>query len=187
MQRRGDTGNTFEREFIESLTTKVTWSTSTAARSFGAPGALVARSLGDMPQPRPLAVAVIRHPRTGAIFVDETTEPGTGRVHHRAVGGGIEFGELAAQTLVRELSEEYGLQITVGAQLGVLESLFVYDGRAGHELVLVHEAEFASSGDYEVERIPCHDVANTVGTWRPREGSPYPLYPEGLDNLMPES
>ncbi|MCR6492860.1 NUDIX domain-containing protein [Cellulomonas sp. P24] len=137
-----------------------------------------------MSQPRPLAVAVIRHPRTGAIFVDETTEPGTGRVHHRAVGGGIEFGELAAQTLVRELREEYGIQVTVGAQLGVLENLFVYQGQAGHELVVVHEAEFASSEDYSVERTPCNDDPDTVGTWRPREGSPYPLYPDGLDNLM---
>ena len=139
-----------------------------------------------MAQRRPLAVAVIRHPRTRAIFVDETTEPGTGRVHHRAVGGGIEFGELAVQTLVRELSEEYGLQITVGAQLGVLENLFVYDGRAGHEVGLVHEAEFASSEDYSIEQIPCNDDPDTVGTWRPREGSPYPLYPDGLDNLTPE-
>ena len=137
-----------------------------------------------MPQPRPLAVAVIRHPRTGAIFVDETTEPGTGRVYHRAVGGGIEFGERAAQTLVRELSEEYGLQITVGARLGVLESLFVYDGRAGHEVVLVHEAEFAASEDYSIERVPCRDDSDTIGTWRPRDGSPYPLYPDGFDDLV---
>jgi hypothetical protein len=85
-----------------------------------------------------------------------------------------------------ELSEEYGLQVTVGAQLGVLESLFVYDGRACHEVVLVHEADFAASADYSIERVPCRDDSGTVGTWRPRDGSPYPLYPDGLDDLMLE-
>lgn len=149
-------------------------------------GVRFARSLGHMPQLRPLAVAVIRHPGTGAIFVDETTEPSTGRVYHRAVGGGIEFGERAAQTLVRELDEEYGLQVRVGVQLGALENVFVYDGRPRHEVVLVHEAAFATPEDYSIERVPCRDAADTVGTWRPREGSPYPLYPDGLEDLMRE-
>lgn len=137
-----------------------------------------------MPQPRPLAVAIIRHPRTGAIFVDETTEPGTGRIYHRAVGGGIEFGERAAQTLVRELREEYGLEITVGAQVGLLENLFVLDGHAGHEVVVVHEAAFAAPEDYSLERVPCRDVSGTVGTWRPPHGSACPLYPDGLDGMV---
>lgn len=135
-----------------------------------------------MPQPRALAVAVIRHAVTGALFVDEVFEPASGRTYHRASGGGIEFGEHAAHTLVRELAEEYGLEIVVGEQLGVLENLFVLDGNTGHEIVVVHEARFAHPDDYDLARIPCHD-APQVGTWRPRQGSPYPLYPDGLEAL----
>lgn len=119
---------------------------------------------------------------TGALFVDEVIEPASGRTYHRASGGGIEFGERAAHTLVRELAEEYGLEIVVGEQLGVLESLFVLDGNPGHEIVVVHEARFAKSDDYDLERVPCRD-APQVGTWRPCQGSPYPLYPDGLEAL----
>ncbi|MCB2177671.1 MAG: NUDIX domain-containing protein [Actinomycetales bacterium] len=135
-----------------------------------------------MPQPRALAVAVIRHPVTGAIFVDEESEPAAGRTYHRASGGGIEFGEHAAQTLVREFAEEYGLEIVVGGKLGVLENLFVLDGEPGHEIVVVHEARFADPEDYDRVPIPCRDAPH-IGTWRPREGSPYPLYPDGLETL----
>ena len=93
-----------------------------------ASGAVGGRSLGVVPQPRALAVAVIRHPATGAIFVDEEYDSALGRTYHRASGGGIEFGERAAQILVRELAEEYGIQIVVGEQVGVLENLFILDG-----------------------------------------------------------
>lgn len=126
---------------------------------------------------------MIRHPVTGAIFVDEQFEPASGRTYHRASGGGIEFGERAAHTLVRELAEEYGLEIVVGEQLGVLENLFVLDGEPGHEIVIVHEARFANPDDYDLVRLPCRDAPH-VGTWRPREGSSYPLYPDGLEALV---
>lgn len=124
---------------------------------------------------------MIRHPVTGALFVDETTEPG--RTYHRAVGGGIEFGERAAQTLVRELDEEYGLRIVVGDRLGLVENLFTVGGVAGHEIVVVHEAWLADADAYHLDRIPCRDAPDIVGTWRPRAGSPYPLYPDGLEAL----
>ncbi len=137
-----------------------------------------------MPSPRPLAVAVITHPTSGAIFVDEITEPGTGRTFHRAVGGGIEFGERVPDTLVRELREEYDLCIEVGARLGALENLYVYDGKPGHEIVVVHEARFTDPANYDRDQIACRDVEGIVGVWHPLAGSRYPLYPDGLDDLI---
>jgi len=138
----------------------------------------------DVPRVRALALAVIRRPGTGQLFVDEMVEPGTGQVFHRPAGGGIEFGERAAQTLERELLEEYALAITVGRQLGVLESHFTYAGRAGHEIVLVHEARLTDPADYEPERRPCLDQPHVCGVWRSPQETAIPLYPAGLAGLL---
>ncbi|UZN03365.1 NUDIX hydrolase [Cellulomonas sp. S1-8] len=137
-----------------------------------------------VPLVRALALAVIRRPGTSQIFVDEVVEPTTGLTFHRPAGGGIEFGEAASQTVVRELQEEYGLAITVGRQLGVLENLFTYDGRPGHEIVLVFEAELAHAGDYAAERRPCLDQPLVTGVWRSLSEDAVPLYPDGLAALI---
>lgn len=137
-----------------------------------------------MPHVRALALAVIRRPSTGEIFVDEIVEPGTGRTFHRPAGGGIEFGERAAATLVRELDEEYGLAVDVGPLLGALENHFTYDGRTGHEIVLVHEVTLADAADYSRDRRPCLDQPHITGVWRTVDDATVPLYPEGLVGLL---
>lgn len=133
---------------------------------------------------RALALAVIRRPGTGELFVDEVVEPGTGRTFHRPAGGGIEFGERAAETLVRELAEEYGLAIVVGRQLGALENHFTYAGRAGHEIALVLEAELADPAEHERDRRPCLDQPHITGVWRSATEEAIPLYPGGLADLL---
>lgn len=129
-------------------------------------------------------MAVIRRPGTSQIFVDEIVDPSTGRVAHRPAGGGIEFGELAADTVTRELREEYGLAVTVVRRLGVLENLFTYDGLPGHEIVLVLEAELCRATDYRPESRPCVDRPGVVGTWRSLLETAIPLYPAGLTDLI---
>lgn len=136
-----------------------------------------------MPHVRALALAVIRRPGTGELFVDETVEPGTGRTFHRPAGGGIEFGETAQRTLERELDEEYGLRVTVGRRLGVLENLFTYAGRPGHEIALVHEAWLTDPADYAQDRRPCLDQPHVTGVWRSPDERTVPLYPDGLVDL----
>lgn len=133
---------------------------------------------------RAIAIAVVRRPWTGALFVDEVTEPTTGRVFHRPAGGGIEFGEPASATIVRELDEEYGLAVVVGRRLGVLENVFTYDGRPGHEIVLVHEAALADPAGYRLDRRPCRDAVHVTGVWRSPTETEIPLYPDGLEALM---
>ncbi|WP_421734790.1 NUDIX domain-containing protein [Cellulomonas sp.] len=140
-----------------------------------------------MPSVRALALAVIRHPETGHLFVDEIVEPGTGRVFHRPAGGGIEFGETASHTLVRELEEEYGLVIVVGRQIGALENHFTYAGRVGHEIALVFEADLACPADSAETRRPCRDQPSVTGVWRSSTEDAIPLYPDGLRHLLAES
>lgn len=137
-----------------------------------------------MPSVRAIALAVIRRPETGQLFVDEVVEPGTGRMFHRPAGGGIEFGEKASRTLEREFLEEYGLAITVGRQLGALENHFTYAGQAGHEIVLVFDAQLAHPADYEPDRRTCLDQPNVTGVWRSPSEDAIPLYPDDLAGLL---
>ncbi len=48
-------------------------------------------------------------------------------------GGGIEPGESASQTVVREMQEELGVPVAAGALACVVENFFVYAGAAYHE------------------------------------------------------
>jgi hypothetical protein len=59
------------------------------------------------------ALALIRRPSDGALLVGEAADPATGLVFHRSLGGHVEFGELASETVVRELMEELGIQVRV--------------------------------------------------------------------------
>lgn len=137
-----------------------------------------------MPEVRALAVAVIRRPGTGQLFVDEMVDPATGRTFHRLPGGGVEFGETARRTVERELTEEYGLAVTVGERVATVENLFTYDGRPGHEIVLVHEAVLTDPAGGEQERRPCLDQPHVVGVWRAVDEAVVPLYPAGTEELV---
>lgn len=59
-------------------------------------------------------------------------------------GGGMEWGETAEQTALRELEEETGLTAHLGAVLGVFSRWFSADeaatGEPGHAIGLVYEA-----------------------------------------------
>lgn len=137
-----------------------------------------------MPHVRALALAVIRRPQTGELFVEEAVDPTTGQTFHRPAGGGIEFGEPARRTLERELLEEYALKITVGRQLGALENRFTFAGRPGHEIVLVFDAQLTDLADYEQDRRVCLDQPQIVGVWRSPDETEVPLYPVGLADLL---
>ena len=62
-------------------------------------------------------------------------------------GGHIEFGETAAEALVREMKEESGLDVEVGKFLGVLENSFLQHGEKHCEINLVYEMSLAPRRD----------------------------------------
>jgi ADP-ribose pyrophosphatase YjhB (NUDIX family) len=107
-------------------------------------------------------------------------------VFHRPLGGGIEFGERAAEAARRELREELALELVSLTLLGVIENLFTFRDVPHHEICFVFETVLdpatlealdgravpdTGSGS-EIVRV--HDVATL----------PAPLYPDGVSALI---
>jgi 8-oxo-dGTP pyrophosphatase MutT (NUDIX family) len=76
-----------------------------------------------------------------------TTRPRR-RYFYRRLGGAIEFGERAVHTLRRELNEEIGEEIADLHYLATLENIFTFNGRPGHEIVLVYGGRFVDPRIY---------------------------------------
>jgi ADP-ribose pyrophosphatase YjhB (NUDIX family) len=81
------------------------------------------------------AMVLIRRPRDGALLVSEHADPAAAPFH-RPLGGHVEFGEYALDTVNREFEEELGQSLTGVRLLGVLENIFQWDGATQHEIVL---------------------------------------------------
>jgi ADP-ribose pyrophosphatase YjhB (NUDIX family) len=129
------------------------------------------------------AMAVIRRPRDGALLVSESPDP----LFQRPLGGHVEFGEYALDTVHREFREELAQELTDVRLLGVLENIFGGQGsRAGteHEVVFIFSAAFASASAYEVEEQLILDNPDRRVLWRPADAQSPPLYPAGLSELL---
>lgn len=100
-------------------------------------------------QIRPLAVALLR--QGNKLLALDCFDTVKQQRFYRLLGGGIEFGEKAEETVVREFREELGLAVKVTKRLGVDESIFIYEGKQGHEIVFFFEAEFVNPEDYDKE------------------------------------
>jgi ADP-ribose pyrophosphatase YjhB (NUDIX family) len=137
-------------------------------------------------QIRPIVICVFRD--KDRLFVTEGYDPCKKETFYRPPGGAIEFGERSRESIVREIREEMEAEIKDLTYIGMIENIFVYDGKPGHEIVLVYEANFFDSRLYEVESVKCRDNGDwIVATWKPmaqfRAGK-FPLYPEGLLDLL---
>jgi 8-oxo-dGTP pyrophosphatase MutT (NUDIX family) len=137
---------------------------------------------------RPIAIAVIR--RGDEILVFKGHDPIKGETFYRPLGGGIEFGERGEEALRREIREELNLELDEVHYLGTLESIFVHDGRPGHEIVQVYDAVPADTSLYQLETMTAHEANGhrLDALWKSvssfRVGAE-PLYPDGLVELLP--
>lgn len=125
------------------------------------------------------AMAVIRRP-DGSLLVSESAEP----LFQRPLGGHVEFGEYAADTIHREFGEELGQVVTDVRRLGVLENIFPWEGGTEHEVVFIFTAAFADPAAYEIEEQPILDNPERRVLWRPADAVSPPLYPAGLPALI---
>ena len=143
-----------------------------------------------MNQIRPLAICVFRN--NDRILVFEGYDPIKQETFYRPLGGGIEFGEKAENTVRRELMEEINVEVGEVRYLGTLENIFTFNGTPGHEIVLIFDGALEMSGLYEQAVIVGEEAHGAVirAVWKSLdefgEGKSI-LYPDGLLNFLLDS
>lgn len=138
---------------------------------------------------RPIAICLFK--RADKILVAEYFDPLKQEKFLRPVGGGIEFGEYAAETIVREVKEELDAAVRDVRYLYTIENLFVYSGKGGHEIVLVHDGAFVDETLYERHVLYGTDSYERFEAfWKSRrelQADARPLYPSGLLERLGET
>ncbi|MDI2144590.1 MULTISPECIES: NUDIX hydrolase [unclassified Pseudomonas] len=138
---------------------------------------------------RAIALCVFQH--NGKILVNRFHDPVADQTFYRPIGGGIEFGETSREAIVREVQEELGLSMKDLRLLGTLESLFVYNGKPGHEIVQVYNARFEDAQVYEQSQIVGHESDGSPFTASWQDASSFNdqslLVPVGLQALLKDA
>lgn len=88
---------------------------------------------------RPLAVAVIK--KENKVLTVKGYDDIKDQTFYRLPGGGIEFYEKGEETIKREFMEEFGFEPINIKYTKTVENIFEFNGKKGHEIVLVYEAE----------------------------------------------
>jgi ADP-ribose pyrophosphatase YjhB (NUDIX family) len=76
---------------------------------------------------------------------------------YRCLGGGVDFGETSHDALKREFQEELRAELTNIHFLTSIENLFVYEGKPGHEIVQLFQADLVDPKFYEMEEMPFYE------------------------------
>ncbi len=135
---------------------------------------------------RPIAICICR--RGDLILVAEGHDSKKDQTFYRPLGGTIEFGERGDETVRREFREEIAADLADVRYLGMLENIFTYEGRRGHEIVLVYDGRLSDASLYEKEAIQGDELGEPFkAVWKRLDefgpGKP-PVYPDGLLELL---
>lgn len=134
---------------------------------------------------RPLAIALVR--KGDAILVNKGFDHHKQQYFYRPLGGGIEFGESHAQAVAREFREELGVELCNIRLLAWIENIFHYEGKPGHEIIAICDAELQNKDMYERAFLEGSEgeqsfIAEWKSLWQFNETEP--LYPDKLLELL---
>ncbi len=104
-----------------------------------------------MPHIRTKAMCIIEH--HGKLLVSTNEDPITGQHFYRLLGGGVEFGETGEIAVRREIMEELGSELVNLKLATILENIFVYDGKQGHEIVFLYIGDLSRKELYSQTSI----------------------------------
>jgi ADP-ribose pyrophosphatase YjhB (NUDIX family) len=136
---------------------------------------------------RPLALALIKNEQDQFLF-HQGFDSVKDEKFYRPLGGGIEFGELGSDALEREFHEEINEQISVEGLIDIYENIFTFEGREGHEIILLYRAHFVNTECYsksfdiiEGNRVVGKAVWKTLDEIKRENAKVYPL---GIEEFL---
>ena len=134
---------------------------------------------------RPVALCLFTN--NGRLLAAKGTDSVKQTEFYRPIGGMIEFGEYGADALSREVMEETGQKIKNIKYIGTLENIFTYEGKSGHEIILMYDAEFENKSVYEQECIDIVEVDWCKAYWVSIEdciNGKITIYPDGILEML---
>lgn len=139
---------------------------------------------------RAKVICLFRH--QDQVLLAQAFDPTKNEHYLIPIGGGIKFGERAADAIHREVQEEIQQDITQLKYLNVLENIFTFDGHSGHEIVFVYSATFVDQRIYAQSLIKGVESNGNEyqATWYTQEQLTQlnlPIYPFGVASILFQS
>ena len=113
--------------------------------------------MDDIQRIRPISICLFGY--DNKILVSECFDSEKQDYFCRPLGGGIEFGESSQEAMLREISEEIGVEVENLNLIEIIENIFVYEGKQGHQIVFVYDAEFVDKSWYDKDELTCFESA----------------------------
>ena len=102
-------------------------------------------------RPNVKVMCVFQH--NGKTLASKGFDKNKNETFYRLVGGSLEFGETTLDGVKREIKEELGCEIQNLLFVKVIENIFIYEGKPGHDIVFVYRGELANRELYKKEKI----------------------------------
>lgn len=118
----------------------------------------------------------------GKLLASKGFDPVKQESFYRVLGGHLDFGEVSEAGVRREIREELHSGIDNLEFLKVIENIFTYHGKPGHEIVFLYKGDLSDKRLYGQKSITIVEPDKELeAIWVPKEDifeKKIPLYPD---------
>lgn len=111
---------------------------------------------------RPVVLGIAK--KDNKLLVSKGYDKIKNQFFYRCLGGGIEFQETSIEALKREFKEEIDIDIEIEDYCGLAENIFTFQGKKGHELVLLYNIKIKDE-DYKEKYHMIDDDGEDEAVW----------------------
>ena len=101
----------------------------------------------------------------GKILATKGQDDVKNELFYRLIGGGVHYCEDARDAVIREVREELGSELNNVRFLDVIQNIFTYQGKPGHEIIFLYAGELERTDLYDQTEIPIADHPATKAMW----------------------